>query len=173
MKDSAQRYGGISRLFHWLMAAIVLFQFLKFFDRIDDGEHAVGLFIKPLHGSIGAVFLVLVALRLLWVAAQSQRPAYQGALAGMAKLGHRLLYLFMVLLPVTGLSRGLGRGNGIKVFGQQIVQGSGERTEWLVTLGSLHSTVAWTLAVLVAGHIAMALYHHFIVKDDTLRRMAG
>lgn len=36
--DSKERYGGVSRLFHWGMGALIAWQMLKFFDRIDDGN---------------------------------------------------------------------------------------------------------------------------------------
>jgi cytochrome b561 len=37
--------------------------------------------------------------------------------------------------------------------------------------GELHSPLVWVLLALIALHVAGALYHHVIVKDDTLRRM--
>jgi len=37
--------------------------------------------------------------------------------------------------------------------------------------GALHSPVAWLLLVMVIGHIGMALVHHVVKKDNTLRRM--
>ena len=42
MNDTPNRYGVISRAFHWLMAVLILLQFMKFFDRISDGEHWIG-----------------------------------------------------------------------------------------------------------------------------------
>ena len=73
--DSPTRYGSVSRLLHWGMAALIGWQMLKFFDRIDDGEHWVGQTLVPWHVSIGTVLLVLVVLRIVWAAGQrAQRP---------------------------------------------------------------------------------------------------
>jgi cytochrome b561 len=38
-------------------------------------------------------------------------------------------------------------------------------------VGDLHDWVAWTIIVLAVGHAGAALFHHFIVRDDVLRRM--
>ncbi len=46
------------------MALLVFWQMLNFFDRIDDGEHWVGQVLVPWHGSIGALLLVLIVLRI-------------------------------------------------------------------------------------------------------------
>ena len=38
-------------------------------------------------------------------------------------------------------------------------------------LAGLHAIIANVLAVLILIHIAAALRHHFVIKDDVLRRM--
>jgi cytochrome b561 len=67
----------------------------------------------------------------------------------------------------------LGKGYGMKVFGLQLIAKTGLKTEWMISLGNLHSPLAWLLLALVVGHIGAALFHHFIKKDDTLKRMVG
>lgn len=174
MNDSAQRYGTVSRFLHWGMALLILLQFLKLGDRINDGEHWVGQTLVPSHISLGAALLALIVLRVLWAAAQRrQRPLHEGPTAFLVKAGHGLLYLSMIAMPLTGLAVMLGNGYGLKVFGVQLVAHTGLETPWLASVGSLHSPLAWLFLLLVLGHIAAALFHHFVKKDDTLRRMAG
>lgn len=174
MKDSAHRYGGITRLLHWVMALLIGLQFLKLGDRINDGEHWIGQTIVPWHISFGSLLLVLIVLRLLWAVGQrQQRPRHVGPTALLVKVGHGLLYASMLLMPVTGILLMLGKGYGLKVFGQQLVAKTGTETGWMASLGELHSPLAWLLLVLVVGHIGAALFHHFVKKDDTLKRMAG
>lgn len=174
MNDTPNCYGVISRAFHWLMAVLILLQFMKFFDRISDGEHWIGQTIVPTHGSLGLILLVLVVLRVLWAVKQrGQRPVVEGALATFAKVGHGLLYLCMILMPVTGALFVLGRGYPLRFFGTPIIPGSGTQTDWMIALGNLHSPIAWLFLLLVLGHVAAAVYHHLALKDDTLRRMLG
>lgn len=47
MNDSKERYGALTRFFHWGMGLLIVWQFLKFFDRINDGEHWVGQTLVP------------------------------------------------------------------------------------------------------------------------------
>lgn len=170
INDSKERYGSVSKGLHWLMAGLILWQFLKFFDRINDGEHWVGETLVPWHISIGTLLLVLVVVRIFWALSQlKQRPSHDPATALAVKAGHLALYLSMASLPVTGALTMIGNGYGMKVFGMQLVA-KGAEIPWAASIGSLHSPLAWLTLLLVAGHVGMALLHHF-KGDDVLRRM--
>lgn len=173
MNDSNTRYGHVSRALHWFMGLLILSQFFKFGDRINDGEHWIGQTIVPTHVSIGLLILGLVVLRALWALRQrEQRPTHEAPVGLLVKSGHALLYLSMLLLPVTGMLYVVGLGYGVGFFGAELISGSGVETDWMIAVGSLHSWVAWLFLALVIGHIAAALFHQFVLKDGTLRRMA-
>lgn len=170
--DSKERYGSISRLFHWGMSFLIIWQLLKLFDRIQDGEHWVGETLVPWHVSIGSVLLLLVLLRIIWAARQRHnRPVQDPATAALVKAGHFLLYTCMVAMPVTGAMYLVGNGYGWRPFGIELVARGGDKIEWMISVGSLHSPIAWLLTILIAGHIGIALLHHFVKKDGVLRRM--
>ncbi|WP_397474252.1 cytochrome b [Pusillimonas sp.] len=169
--DSKQRYGSISRIFHWTMAVLIGWQVLKFFDRIDDGEHWVGETLVPWHISIGVTLLVLVVLRLLWVARQKgNRPEQDPATVVLVRLGHGLMYAAMLLMPITGILTMIGNGYGLTPFGIALAA-KGEEIPWMASLGSLHSPIAWILLILILGHIGIALFHGLVKKDGVLQRM--
>ena len=171
-RDTLTRYGLVSRLLHWSMALLFLIQFAKFFDRIDDGEHWLGELIGPIHGSVGGLIMLLALVRIGWALSQRERPPQQGPTAVLASIGHKLLYLLMVAMPATGSAYVVGNGYGLKLFGVQLIERSGVETLWLIALGEWHSPLAWLTLLTVAGHVGAALLHHFVFKDDTLRRMA-
>lgn len=173
VRDSNERYGSLSRIFHWGMALLIGWQGLKFLDRIDDGEHWIGQTLVPWHVSVGTLLLVLVVLRIAWAASQNgnRPPAPYPATAMLVRAGHYLLYAGMALLPITGILALLGGGHGWTVFGIEFAA-KGEKTPWMATLGGLHSPIAWMLFVMIAGHIGMALLHGLIRKDGVLQRMA-
>lgn len=173
LNDTPDRYGVLTRLIHWIMAIMVILQFLKLGDRVNDGEHWIGQTIVPLHGSLGILLLALLVARLAWsVGQRSQRPAYEGLHRILVKAGHGLLYLCLILMPLSGMARPLGAGYGLKMFGAQLVQGSGQKTEWLLAFSQIHAPLSWLFVALVSGHILAALYHQMVLKDGTLRRMA-
>ena len=172
MYDSKERYGSITRIFHWGMALLIIWQFMKFFDRINDGEHWIGENIVSWHVSIGSLLLVLIVLRLIWAVTQkNNRPEQDPSTAFVVKAGHGLLYLGMLLLPITGLMIMIGNGYGWNPFGLGLIARGGAEIGWLATLGSAHSLIAWSLLILVLGHAGIALLHHFVKKDGVLGRM--
>lgn len=169
--DSPRRYGTVSRVFHWLMALLIVWQFLKLGDRIAEGEHWVGETLVPWHVSLGAVLMVLVVLRIVWSLSQlRQRPQHDPATAWLVKGGHLALYACMLLMPITGVLYLVGNGYGLKVFGQQLVE-KGPEIAWAASVGGVHSPLAWLTVLLVVGHIAAALYHRLIKRDDIMQRM--
>lgn len=171
INDTKVRYGSVSKTFHWLMAVLIGWQLLKFGDRILEGEHWIGQTLVPWHVSIGVLLLILIVLRIIWAASQRpHRPQHDPATAKLVKAGHGLLYAGMLLMPITGIMVMLGGGYGITAFGIQLVD-KGEEIGWAASLGSLHSPLAWALAILTIGHIGITLIHHFVQRDDTLRRM--
>jgi len=173
-RDTKERYGVVSRLFHWGIALLVFWQLLKIFDRIDDGEHWVGQTLVPYHISIGVLILVFAVFRILWALSQrNNRPEAPPPpfMAFLARAGHFLLYAALLLMPLTGIAIMVGNGYGLEVFGMQLVAGGAE-VPWLAEVGgALHSPVAWLLLLMVAGHAGMALVHHFVRKDGVLKRV--
>lgn len=168
--DSSASYGSVTRIFHWVMTVLIGWQILKVFDRIADGEHWVGQTLVPWHISIGTLLFVLVVARIIWVAKQRVRPVQEPATAFFVKAGHVLLYVCMAAMPVTGALTMLGGGYGWSAFGIEIAA-KGDKIPWASAIGSIHSPIAWTLMVLIIGHIVMALYHYFIKKDDVMGRI--
>lgn len=171
LQDNQQSYGLVTRIFHWGMAVLVLWQMLKFADDIADGEHWVAKTLVPYHGSIGLVLMALVIFRLLWVFTQRNVRRKQTSAGIMAKLGHYALYLLLVLVPLSAICLMLGRGFGLKAFGYQLVERGSTKSELLASLGSWHASLATLLAIMILGHIGFALWHHFVKRDGTMKKI--
>lgn len=173
-RDTRERYGTVSRLLHWGVALLVVWQVLKIFDRIDEGEHWVGLVLVPWHISVGVTILAIMLVRIGWTLRnRSHRPPppEPKLLGFLAKAGHVALYAALVLMPLTGMGIMIGNGYGLSVFGLELVA-AGPEIPWLATVGGLiHSPLAWLLLAMVIGHGGMALVHRFVKKDQVLQRM--
>src|SRR5690606_2536051 len=167
-----ERFGRLTRWLHWGMAILIIWQFLKLGDRSNDGEHWIVQTLVPWHISIGVALLVLAVVRVLWALKQRpNRPQHVGSTAPLVKAGHFLLYVVMLLLPITGVLLMVGNGYGLEAFGIQLVAERDNEIAWMASVGSLHSPIAILFVALVVGHVCAALYHHFVVRDDTLKRM--
>lgn len=173
IRDSKERYGSISRWLHWSMAILIGWQLFKFGDRVAEGEHWIGRTLVPWHVSIGVLLMLLVLLRIVWALGQhTHRPQHPTTTAFWIKSGHFLLYAVMALMPVTGTLVIVGAGYPVQAFGATLIPAAGEKA-WASAIGELHSPLGWLLLFLVLGHIAIALLHHLVKRDDVLRRMAG
>lgn len=178
-QDDPTRYGTISRALHWSMAALMGWQFAGMGAKLAFGrEHPLTEALSANHSQIGTVLFVLVLARLVWAFANRRnRPAHgTGLLAKAAVAGHTAIYLLMLLVPLFALVRAWGRERGFAPFGFEIFA---PRTPETVVTGAVelgdmfHGELAWIMGALILSHIAMALVHHVVLRDDRLRRMTA
>jgi cytochrome b561 len=170
------RYNLGARSLHWVVALAIGGMYLTdqargFYERgAPERDWWLGI-----HASLGITILALTLVRLSWRfinGAPEAVPASRLMHLG-AKLGHLALYGFTFCLPLSGFLRYASSGRDITLFGNTIASPFGQN-EMLHNLGDLLHNGAWTnlLLALIGLHVAAALYHQFILKDGTLRRMA-
>ena len=173
MRDNSDVYGVVTRVLHWGMALALFWMFFTTTVRVVLGEGVLYDLVWPTHREVGLVLCLLALFRLFWAwANRSERPA---AVNVLAPWGHRLMYGLMVVVPLLALLRQYGSGRAYEPFGIPLMSGfEGDSVEWMVAAGGLfHGFLGWTLAVLIVGHIALALHHQFRAGPAVLARMAG
>jgi len=124
------------------------------------------------HKATGMLILVLVLIRSVWRVSQPVKghegTVWQNRLATAAHLG---LYAAMLAMPISGWFMSSAGGHAISFFGLfnvpllDVAKAYGEWAE------EVHEVVASILWGLIGLHVAGALYHHFVKKDSTLKRM--
>lgn len=176
--DTAKRYGLVTRLFHWSMAYLLLWQFVTLLGwrLIGDGPFMRTVSaLGPAHGTVGILVFCLVMPRLVWALTnRSRRPANAGLSGLMAKAVHGVFYLLMIVVPALALTRAYGSGKGFALWDVQLIAKTGQEVKWLVAPANLlHGPLAWTLAILIAGHIMAAAFHGLVLRDGTIDRMTG
>ncbi len=177
--DAEHSYGIVSRVLHWFMAYLIIWQFLSISAwRLFGPQEWVKTVTSfgPSHGIVGLLVILFVLLRAIWALInRKRRPPYAASLSGrLARYGHVVLYLLMFVIPALALLRAYGSGKGWKPWDIPLIPATGQNVEWMVMPANLfHGRLSWLLCALIAGHVVMALYHGLVRKDDTLRRMAG
>ncbi len=169
---SIARYRPALRILHWLVAALVfitwplglMIGFVK-----DD----VKLDFYLVHESLGFlvlwVMLLRVGVRLTCSPPPRHGPAVERAAAASV---HGFLYVFLILMPVSGFLATNAHGFPLEWFGLVTVWSPlGKSPEIAWTLSAIHEWSAWILLTLVALHIGAALFHHVVRRDDTLYRI--
>ncbi len=175
IRNDGASWGGPAKAFHWVMALLVLAQ-------IALGLMAVTWHLSPTkiqlffwHKSTGMLILALLAPRLAWRLANptpglpAGTPAWERA---AARASHALLYFLMIALPITGWIVNSAANIPFRVF-------------WLVPLPAIvapdkaladgvalvHRGLFVLLALVLVVHVAAALRHHFVKRNDILARM--
>ena len=175
IKNTIERYGALSMLLHWTMAAMIigLLSLGLYMTSLPDGDSKWEWY--GLHKSIGMLVFVLAVLRLLWIKAHA-RPALPQNLRPLERVAahttHGLLYLAMFLLPFSGYLDSSAGGYHLAffdLFDLPKVLPKNKDIEELMVL--IHSSLAYGLIAVLLLHLVAVAKHHLILKDDTLRRM--
>ena len=176
--DSPTRYGTVSRFFHWSIGALIIWQILSMVAKNTLGrEAALAAFMAGSHASVGFVIFLLVWLRVVWaIINRGRRPVHGDGLLGLAaRAGHLVMYLLMLFIPTVAVLRAFGGERSFAVFGIPLSGGrpEGQEIEALTGLANLHGEMGWLLAVLILGHVGMAVFHSVVLKDRTIAKMAA
>jgi len=174
--DNGFRYGLMTRLLHWSMAALLAWQFAGMGVKLIVGKASITAFWVGSHKSIGVVLLLLLIVRAAWGLYNLRvRPAHGGGFWGSAALaGHLVLYALMLIVPASALLRQYGSGKPMELFGLPFIFGSGVETAWMTApANAFHGLAAWVLLAAIFGHVVMVLVHRFVWKDETTARMMG
>jgi superoxide oxidase len=175
MVTASDRYGRLSILIHWATLAILVavyacIELREMYARGSEIREA----LKTWHYMLGLTVFFLVWLR---IAARllgktppivPAAPRWQLMIANTVEL---CLYALMIVLPLLGWVTLSAKGEAIPFFGLQLPavfdanEALAERTE------EVHQTLATVGYFLIGLHAIAALFHHYVRRDNTLRRM--
>lgn len=164
-----------SRLFHWSVAALVVVTIPIGIAMTSEGFDSIrnGLYVA--HKGLGVVLLVLIVGRVAWRLITPAPPLPSTIPDGERRLAaftHRLLYVLLVVMAVSGYLRTVGGGFPIELLDALGVPPLvGEMPVWADRLSVLHGFVSYLLVATVAVHVAAVLQHTLFGKTDILSRM--
>jgi cytochrome b561 len=154
---------------HWTTALGVLTAYL-----LSEGGPDLRLDPPRWHFTAGMAVLLLVAPRLLARAIDSAPPVNSAGgkcLAFGVGVTHAILYGLLIAVPLTGWYAMSRLGVTFRVFGFSLPPLTAPIQGPVGIVGDLHQWGGNALVILAASHAALALWHHFVRHDDTLRRM--
>jgi cytochrome b561 len=171
-----ERYNKGLIILHWLMAVLII-------GMIGVGLYMVDIpkgtpnraLIFNLHKSIGLTIALLVVLRIIWRARHTPPPlpaTMTPIMVAVAKLTHVVLYVCMVLMPLSGFIGSQFNKYGVTVFGLFKIPPMGPENKDLYELfQDIHEITANILMVVIALHVLAGLKHLIIDKDGVFQRM--
>ncbi len=185
MSHSPSSLSKITIHFHWLIALgiIGMLAFGIYIEEFVPGRLADGTRnpfrgeLMFFHKSFGAIILLLAGARVGWRFIEGwPEPAsiYKRIEVIAAKATHWLLLLGTLIMPLSGIIMSQAAGRAVSVFGLFNLPTIVPESKAIGDVGHVvHEFGAWILIGVIAFHIAGALKHHVIDKDETLKRMLG
>lgn len=176
LRNTATHWGLVARVLHWLFLFLIIgaWYAVETREEFAKGTPERAEWMR-LHISLGFTIFALVWVRLGWrlsgeVPADIPGPPLQMM---AARLVHLALYAIMIAMPVTGLLAVQMEERAVSWFGLfELPVLVGPDKEMAEVLEETHADVLWPLLLALVGvHAAAALWHHFWLKDDALRRM--
>ena len=170
-----QAYSAPAKLAHWLIALLIVTTYGVAWTMVDMKLSPGKLKLFNYHKWIGVTVFALAVLRLAWRLYRRPPPlpasmrAWEMRSAGIA---HRLLYLLLFAIPLSGWLMSSAKGFQTVYLGKlPIPDLLGKNAALGAALTEVHEALTWLLLALLVLHVAAALKHHFIDRDDVLRRM--
>lgn len=176
LKNTANSYGLVSRANHWMSAFLFigLIALGIYMHELPKSPEKFELY--DLHKSLGIGLFMLMMLRLVWLKI-SPNPEQLSKNKFEHILGHAvkgLLYLAMILMPISGWIMSTTGGHDVSFFNLftlPVLIGENEMVHEIAK--GIHGLVGPLMILVVLLHIAGAMKHQFVYKDDTLKRMLG
>ncbi len=163
---------------HWTSVIVVVGLFVLGLWMVELNYYSDWYRTAPdLHKSFGVSLFVLTLFRIVWLKLKPAPSPIDGLTnreQKLARLAHKTLYFLLFSVMIFGYLISTADGRAIEIFNLfplPAVIFDIDKQEDIA--GIIHLWLAVILISLVALHAAAALKHHFINKDQTLKRMLG
>lgn len=173
--NSRQDYGSLARWLHWLVAIGIFALIYLGLEQSGMERGPEKQAVRDLHGSIALVVLSLMTVRLIWrfmnevPAHPDGMPAWQRTSATVV---HWLIYIAVFVQLISGTVTVATGGRALAFFGLfsiplPIAEDHDNHEFW----EEIHEFSWKIIATLLVVHVLAALYNHFVLKNEVLRRM--
>lgn len=163
-----------ARILHWFIALLIIALLIV-------GDYMSEMPVSPLkweiygiHKATGVVVLFFVALRIFYRLSHKYPDLPNGTPkfnAILAKSNYLLLYILMLIMPLSGMFGSLLAGYDVSVFDLFTIHAFEKNAAISEIMWQIHGAGFNLFAIAIGAHIAGSIYHQFIIKDNLLRRM--
>lgn len=179
------KYPLIMRVLHWVMAILIALELVAglLMVHLYDQTAAVVGDLYPWHKSVGLLILLFILWRMV-VRSRSTVPALPDSLQNWEKVsahvGHGLLYLLILVVPIMGycMSSTYTMSDGVTFFGLPVPELLPKNDAQFAVFQLLHRIGAYVLLGVVVVHVLAVLKHRFLDRNhagandsDVLSRM--
>jgi len=172
IKNTLTEYGAISKIFHWLSAAVLIIQIPLGAYLVDMDFSEKRLAIENIHVAVGISIFYLTILRLIYKIFNPTPKLNKSIFPGqkiIAKLNHVFLYISILMITVSGALKKLYNGEELNMFFFNLeIQDNFELAEIFY---EIHILSNYTLIALISLHIFAVIIHKILFKENLLKRI--
>ena len=172
ISNTLTEYGYISKILHWLSAAVLFIQIPIGFFLVDMDFSEKRLTIESIHVTLGLTIFYLTLLRLIYKTFNPTPPIQKNIFIGqkiIAKLNHIFLYISILAITVSGALKKLYNGEELNVFFFNIkIQDNFELAEIFY---EVHIISNYILISLISLHIFAVIIHKVLFKENLLKKI--
>lgn len=176
MTNPPERFSLLQRGLHWLMALLVITMLFIGIGMVST-LHPRFLALIAIHRPLGIAILVLAVLRLgvrLRLGAPPLPADLPWWMAFAARASHVLLYMLLIIMPLVGWSMLSAGGYPIVLYGPIHLPPIVPHNDALhAVLRTAHTWLAYLFFATILLHVAAALFHALIRRDDVFQSMAS
>lgn len=156
---------------HWITALLVVGLWI-IGQTVDFPPRDWRVDYRSLHIVFGVALGVILLVRLIWRLARHETlpPIDRGLLLALARVTHWALYVLLIATVALGIGTTWTRGDNIFNLFTLPAYDPGNRT-LMRSIHGWHALAANAVLIVAGIHAAAALFHHYILRDETLRRM--
>ena len=170
--NTITEYGSISKIFHWLSAAVLIFQIPLGFYLVDMDFSEKRLTVESLHVTLGLGIFYLTLIRLIYKTF-NPTPALQNSIfigqKIIAKLNHIFLYIAVLIITISGALKKLYNGEELNMFFFNLeIKDNFDLAEIFY---EIHIMSNYTLIILITLHIFAVIVHKVLFKENLLKRI--
>ncbi|GKX35243.1 MAG: hypothetical protein MnENMB40S_28610 [Rhizobiaceae bacterium MnEN-MB40S] len=170
IKSTPAAYGAVAIALHWSIALCIIIALASGFAADQIGPNAYAALRVHVACGLAAGLLTLVRIGWWWLA--DKKPDAAPNTEGVKGAISRAVHILLVIIPLGMLASGVGMmvlsGAGPVLFG--LVSGPLPDFDQFPPRGP-HGAGAFALLALLVAHVAAALYHQYVLRDDLFRRM--
>ena len=172
LTNSLTEYGSISKIFHWLSAAVLIFQIPLGFYLVDLDFNEKRLTIESIHVVLGLSIFYITIFRLIYKLFNPTPPLSNSIFPGqrlIAKLNHVFLYITIIMVTISGALKKLFNGEILDVifFSLEIK----DNFDLAEIFYEIHILSNYTLVALISLHISAVIIHKILFKENLLKKI--
>jgi cytochrome b561 len=174
LRNTTAQWGSVAQFLHWLIVVLIVIQ-VALALAAEEMHGVAKLATLARHKSVGITILMLAVIRVLWRLSGPTPPLpstlkpYERFLAHFT---HIALYVLIFAMPLSGWIMTSARGFPASWFSLfQLPDLVAKNRPLYEAMQETHEALAWTLGAVATLHALAALKHHFVLKDNILRRM--